>query len=54
MKTFGELLFALALFFVAGNFAYKKAYKEVKKEAVRKVSGGLGSLQSFTTELTKK
>ncbi len=52
MKTFGELLFALALLFFAGNFAYQKAYKEVKKEAVRKVSSGLGSLESFSTKLT--
>jgi hypothetical protein len=29
MKTFGELLFALALLIFAGNFSYQKAYKEV-------------------------
>lgn len=53
MKTFGELIFALALLIFAGNFAYQKSYREVKKEAVKKVSAGLGSLESFTKKMTK-
>lgn len=54
MKTFGELLFALGLLFLAGNTAHKMIYRSMKKEAVEKVSSGLGSLETFSRKLTKK
>ncbi len=53
MKELGELVFALALLFFAGNFAYQKVYNEVKEEALIKVHKGLPSLETFTKRITK-
>ena len=54
MSAIIEILMAIIFTVVVGSGAVGVISKVIKKEAIIKVSGGLGSLELFTRKLTNK
>ncbi len=54
MRAIIEIALALIISVVMGASAVKALSANIKKEAIIKVSGGLGSLETFTQKLTVK
>ncbi len=52
MRAIIEIFLAIIFSVVVGSTGAKVLSATIKKEAIIKVSGGLGSLESFTEKLT--
>ena len=53
MRAIIEIFLAIIFSVVVGSGSLKVINAKVKKEAIVKVSGGLGSLEYFTQRLTE-
>ena len=53
MRTIIEIFLAIIFSVIVGTNGAKILSATIKKEAIIKVSGGLGSLENFTRRLTR-
>jgi hypothetical protein len=54
MRAIIEIFLAIIFSVVVGTSGISLVSSTIKKESIQKLSKGLGSLESFTKELTKK
>lgn len=54
MRAIIEIFLAIIFSVIVGTSGVNLVSTTIKKESIKKVSGGLGSLEEFTKELTKK
>ena len=54
MRAIIEIFLAIIFSVIVGTSGVNIVSTSIKKESIQKVSEGLGSLEKFTKELTKK